>query len=180
MHDHSHSHGSNNRIGWAFFLNVTFTIIEFIGGILTNSTAIMADAVHDLMALDIVAAREGLKTNAETALVAVRVFAYEPDEVVAPAVIVRRPTLVRAINMSSTCWAVSYRVDLVVSPMWDRAADKTISEFMPSIETALRSDVTADGSVASLHVSEFVTDDAIGVGDAEYVGGFWTVEATQS
>ncbi|AUD78853.1 cation transporter [Kangiella profundi] len=48
MHDHSHSHGSNNRIGWAFFLNVTFTIIEFIGGILTNSTAIMADAVHDL------------------------------------------------------------------------------------------------------------------------------------
>ena len=48
MHDHSHSQGSNNRIGWAFFLNVTFTIIEFIGGILTNSTAIMADAVHDL------------------------------------------------------------------------------------------------------------------------------------
>ncbi|HAA97344.1 MAG TPA: cation transporter [Alteromonas macleodii] len=48
MHDHSHSHGSNNSIGWAFFLNVTFTIIEFIGGILTNSTAIMADAVHDL------------------------------------------------------------------------------------------------------------------------------------
>ena len=32
----------------AFFLNVGFTIIEFIGGWLTNSTAIMADAVHDL------------------------------------------------------------------------------------------------------------------------------------
>jgi cobalt-zinc-cadmium efflux system protein len=32
----------------AFFLNVAFTIIEFIGGWLTNSTAIMADAVHDL------------------------------------------------------------------------------------------------------------------------------------
>lgn len=30
------------------FLNVVFTIIEFIGGWLTNSTAIMADAVHDL------------------------------------------------------------------------------------------------------------------------------------
>ena len=30
------------------FLNVSFTIIEFIGGWLTNSTAIMADAVHDL------------------------------------------------------------------------------------------------------------------------------------
>ena len=48
MHSHNHEHNGNNRIGWAFFLNVIFTIIEFIGGWLTNSTAIMADAVHDL------------------------------------------------------------------------------------------------------------------------------------
>ncbi|MGJ8687078.1 MAG: cation diffusion facilitator family transporter, partial [Spongiibacteraceae bacterium] len=51
MHNHGHSHNhatSSQRIGWAFFLNVTFTVIEFIGGWLTNSTAIMADAVHDL------------------------------------------------------------------------------------------------------------------------------------
>jgi cobalt-zinc-cadmium efflux system protein len=48
-HTHAHSHDhSSNRIGLAFFLNVAFTIIEFIGGWLTNSTAIMADAVHDL------------------------------------------------------------------------------------------------------------------------------------
>lgn len=47
-HNHAHDHSKNNRIGWTFFLNVTFTIIEFIGGWLTNSTAIMADAVHDL------------------------------------------------------------------------------------------------------------------------------------
>lgn len=48
-HDHSHQDDvSSNRIAWAFFLNVGFTIIEFIGGFLTNSTAIMADAVHDL------------------------------------------------------------------------------------------------------------------------------------
>lgn len=45
---HSHHSKSSSRIGWAFFLNVSFTIIEFIGGWLTNSTAIMADAVHDL------------------------------------------------------------------------------------------------------------------------------------
>jgi len=32
----------------AFFLNLGFAIIEFVGGWLTNSTAIMADAVHDL------------------------------------------------------------------------------------------------------------------------------------
>jgi len=52
MHSHNHSHGhdrdKDSRIGWTFFLNVSFTIIEFIGGWLTNSTAIMADAVHDL------------------------------------------------------------------------------------------------------------------------------------
>lgn len=41
-------HHSGERIGFAFFLNFIFTIIEFIGGALTNSTAIMADAVHDL------------------------------------------------------------------------------------------------------------------------------------
>lgn len=46
-HGHSHSHESE-RIAWAFALNASFTIIEFIGGLLTNSTAIMADAVHDL------------------------------------------------------------------------------------------------------------------------------------
>ncbi|WP_185964337.1 cation diffusion facilitator family transporter [Aliikangiella marina] len=45
---HSHDNNSSNRIGWAFFLNLGFTIIEFIGGLLTNSTAIMADAIHDL------------------------------------------------------------------------------------------------------------------------------------
>ena len=32
----------------AFFLNFGFTIIEFFGGLFTNSTAILADAVHDL------------------------------------------------------------------------------------------------------------------------------------
>lgn len=50
MHNHAHrdNNDSSRRIGWAFFLNVGFTIIEFIGGWLTNSTAIMADAVHDL------------------------------------------------------------------------------------------------------------------------------------
>lgn len=47
-HHHHHNHDSSRRMGWAFFLNVGFTIIEFIGGWLTNSTAIMADAVHDL------------------------------------------------------------------------------------------------------------------------------------
>ncbi len=47
----SHSHERNHAEGnlkVAFFLNLTFTIIEFIGGILTNSIAILSDALHDL------------------------------------------------------------------------------------------------------------------------------------
>lgn len=49
MTDHNHQHDvTSDRIGVVFFLNFFFTIIEFIGGMLTNSTAIMADAVHDL------------------------------------------------------------------------------------------------------------------------------------
>ena len=54
MHNHHHpidttsSEEDSTRIGWAFWLNFIFTIIEFVGGWLTNSVAIMADAVHDL------------------------------------------------------------------------------------------------------------------------------------
>ena len=47
MHQHSHD-DSSKRMGLAFWLNLIFTVIEFVGGWLTNSTAIMADAVHDL------------------------------------------------------------------------------------------------------------------------------------
>ena len=50
MDAHNHSHGNNDvkNIKTAFFLNFAFTIIEFIGGVLTNSMAILSDAVHDL------------------------------------------------------------------------------------------------------------------------------------
>ena len=43
-----HQHSSVKNIRTAFFLNLGFTVIEFVGGIWTNSTAIIADAVHDL------------------------------------------------------------------------------------------------------------------------------------
>lgn len=47
-HNHSHHTGTIKNIKAAFFINLGFTIIEILGGILTNSTAILADAVHDL------------------------------------------------------------------------------------------------------------------------------------
>jgi len=39
---------NSRQLAGAFFLNLFFTIIEIFGGIWTNSTAILADAVHDL------------------------------------------------------------------------------------------------------------------------------------
>ncbi len=36
------------NVGFAALLNIFFTIIEIVGGILTNSLALLADALHDL------------------------------------------------------------------------------------------------------------------------------------
>lgn len=47
-HEHSHRQAAQGGLAIAFFLNLGFAVIEFIGGVLTNSTAIMADAVHDV------------------------------------------------------------------------------------------------------------------------------------
>lgn len=44
---HEHTHPTTNNIRFAFFLNLGFTIIEIIGGLLTNSVAILSDALHD-------------------------------------------------------------------------------------------------------------------------------------
>jgi cobalt-zinc-cadmium efflux system protein len=46
-HDH-HDHGHSTRnITLAFWLNTAFAIIEIIGGLYTNSVAILSDALHD-------------------------------------------------------------------------------------------------------------------------------------
>jgi len=45
---HIHHHSAVSNLKLAFFLNLGFTVVEFIGGLWTNSTAILADAVHDL------------------------------------------------------------------------------------------------------------------------------------
>ena len=46
-HHHHHDKSAEN-IRTAFFLNLFFTIIEVAGGFLTNSMAILSDALHDL------------------------------------------------------------------------------------------------------------------------------------
>lgn len=46
--DHGHAHASTGNLRTAFLLNLGFTVIEVIGGLWTNSVAILSDAVHDL------------------------------------------------------------------------------------------------------------------------------------
>lgn len=45
-HSHNHSHAEKN-ISTVFFLNAFFVVVELIGGLLTNSIAILTDALHD-------------------------------------------------------------------------------------------------------------------------------------
>lgn len=56
-HDHSHSHGKNidfkssdqavKNIKVVFFINIIFSMIEVVFGLIFNSVAILSDAVHD-------------------------------------------------------------------------------------------------------------------------------------
>lgn len=52
-HPHGHDHGQLHRAGagklrLAFLLNLGFTAVEFLGGLWTDSMAILSDALHDL------------------------------------------------------------------------------------------------------------------------------------
>jgi cobalt-zinc-cadmium efflux system protein len=47
QHSHSSACRSTRNLRTAFILNLLFTIIEIVGGLLTNSIAILSDAVHD-------------------------------------------------------------------------------------------------------------------------------------
>ncbi|TGM01781.1 cation diffusion facilitator family transporter [Leptospira jelokensis] len=47
-HNHSHHHNSASKnLAWAFVLNLFFSIFELLGGIYSNSIAIISDAFHD-------------------------------------------------------------------------------------------------------------------------------------
>lgn len=46
-HGHEHEHGSEGNLKVAFFLNAAFTVFEIVGGLWTNSIAVLSDALHD-------------------------------------------------------------------------------------------------------------------------------------
>lgn len=47
-HTHEHTHAQTGNIRLAFLLNLGFTLFEIVGGLYTNSLAILSDALHDL------------------------------------------------------------------------------------------------------------------------------------
>ena len=47
-HHHEHHHHGTKNLAVAFWLNLSFSIIELLGGLYTNSMAIISDAVHDI------------------------------------------------------------------------------------------------------------------------------------
>lgn len=47
-HDHHQHNEKEGGIRLAFFLNISFAVVEIIGGIFTNSVAIISNALHDL------------------------------------------------------------------------------------------------------------------------------------
>jgi cobalt-zinc-cadmium efflux system protein len=48
-HHHHHNHSTQGKnLSFAFWINTGFAIIELIGGLYTNSVAILSDSLHDL------------------------------------------------------------------------------------------------------------------------------------
>lgn len=47
-HSHAHEYSSVTAMKWGLALNLSFTLIEIVGGLWTGSVSILADAIHDL------------------------------------------------------------------------------------------------------------------------------------
>ncbi|MET1030915.1 cation diffusion facilitator family transporter [Domibacillus tundrae] len=83
-HDHHH-HGSNNKsaLKWAFFLIASFMIVEVIGGILTNSLALMSDAGHMLSDAAALGLSYAAMTLGEKAASSKKTYGYKRFEILA-------------------------------------------------------------------------------------------------
>jgi cobalt-zinc-cadmium efflux system protein len=47
-HSHGHAHGGDRAIGWAVVVNLALTAAQIIGGYVADSTALVADGIHNL------------------------------------------------------------------------------------------------------------------------------------
>lgn len=83
-HDHSHVHTSNKKVLFVSFLIIaSFMVVEVIGGLLTNSLALLSDAGHMLSdALSLAIALIAFKL-AEKATSQAKTFGYKRFEILA-------------------------------------------------------------------------------------------------
>ncbi|WP_174730424.1 cation diffusion facilitator family transporter [Mesobacillus harenae] len=85
-HNHSHSHSNNKQaLFWAFLIILSFMFVEVIGGILTNSLALLSDAGHMLsdaaaLGLSLFAIKLGEKKST-----AANTYGYKRFEIIAAA-----------------------------------------------------------------------------------------------
>ena len=81
---HDHTHGANKKVLFiSFFIIATYMIIEVIGGYLTNSLALLADAGHMLsdaisLAIALIAFKLGEKVASRS-----KTFGYKRFEILA-------------------------------------------------------------------------------------------------
>jgi cobalt-zinc-cadmium efflux system protein len=47
-HSHGHAHGGDAAIGWAVIVNLALTAAQIVGGYVADSTALVADGIHNL------------------------------------------------------------------------------------------------------------------------------------
>lgn len=82
-------HPKSNGLTVAFWLNLLFAIIELVGGMMTNSTAIVADAFHDFMDAVAIGAAVWLENVSNTKRTATFSYGY------------KRFTLLSALGLSA-------------------------------------------------------------------------------
>jgi cobalt-zinc-cadmium efflux system protein len=85
-HGHTHHHTSNKKaLFWSFLLIASFMVVEVIGGVLTNSLALLSDAGHMLsdaaaLGLSLFAMKLGERQATQT-----KTFGYKRFEIIAAA-----------------------------------------------------------------------------------------------
>ena len=47
-HTHSHAHNHDGKLSMAVFINILLTVAQIIGGVLSGSLSLIADALHNL------------------------------------------------------------------------------------------------------------------------------------
>ncbi|MGX2959689.1 cation diffusion facilitator family transporter [Peribacillus sp. JNUCC 23] len=87
-HSHGHSHGSGNKkaLFMSFLIITSFMVVEVIGGIVTNSLALLSDAGHMLsdsaaMGLSLAAIKLGERKASST-----HTFGYRRSEIIAASI----------------------------------------------------------------------------------------------